>query len=240
MSTAQKKPVIVALDFSDSRQTLGFVEQLDPKLCRVKVGFELFVSSGPDLVRNLVAQGFDIFLDLKFHDIPNTVAAACAAASELGVWMLNIHATGGRTMMEVAKQAVSNTQNRPNIIGVSVLTSLADDDLKKIGISRSVTEQVQELASLAKAAGLDGVVCSGQEASILRASLGEDFLLVTPGIRPRGYGSDDQKRIMDPVEAVKAGANYLVIGRPITQASRPMEVLRAVNDQIASMLVDRP
>jgi orotidine-5'-phosphate decarboxylase len=236
VSTAQKKPVIVALDFSDSRRTLGFVEQLDPNLCRVKIGFELFVFSGPDLVRNLVAQGFDVFLDLKFHDIPNTVAAACAAASELGVWMLNVHTWGGQTMMEAAKQAVIKTQNRPKIIGVSVLTSLDDDDLKKIGMSRAVSEQVQILASLAKAAGLDGVVCSAQEASILRASLGEDFLLVTPGIRPVGYGSDDQKRIMDPAEAVKAGAHYLVIGRPITRSSHPMGVLRAINDQIASMM----
>ncbi len=236
MPIAQNKPVIVALDFSDSRETLGFVEQLDPKLCRVKVGFELFVSSGPDLVRNLVAQEFDVFLDLKFHDIPNTVAAACAAASELGVWMLNVHTSGGRTMMEAAKQAVSKTQNRPKIIGVSVLTSLNDDDLKQIGMSRTVSKQTQELASLAKAAGLDGVVCSGQEASILRASLGEDFTLVTPGIRPRGYASDDQKRIMDPVEAVKAGAHYLVIGRPVTRASHPLEVLRTINDQIASLI----
>jgi orotidine-5'-phosphate decarboxylase len=236
VSTIQKKPVIVALDFSDSRGALGFVEQLDPKLCRVKIGFELFVSSGPDLVRNLVAKGFDVFLDLKFHDIPNTVAAACAAASKLGVWMLNVHTSGGRTMMEAAKQAVSKTQNRPKIIGVSVLTSLDEDDLKKIGMRRIVSEQTQALASLAKAAGLDGVVCSGQEASILRETLGEDFLLVTPGIRPAGYGSDDQKRIMDPAQAVKAGAHYLVIGRPITRASHPIGVLRAINDQIASMM----
>jgi orotidine-5'-phosphate decarboxylase len=236
VSITQKKPVIVALDFSDSRATLGFVKQLDPKLCSVKIGFELFVSSGPDLVRNLVTQGFDVFLDLKFHDIPNTVAAACAAASKLGVWMLNVHTSGGRTMMEAAKQAVSKIQNRPKIIGVSVLTSLDDDDLKQIGMSRTVSGQAQALASLAKAAGLDGVVCSGQEASILRETLGEDFLLVTPGIRPVGYGSNDQKRMMDPTEAVKAGAHYLVIGRPITRASHPTEVLRAINDQIASMM----
>jgi orotidine-5'-phosphate decarboxylase len=236
VSTAHKKPVIVALDFSDNRETLGFVEQLDPKLCRVKIGFELFVSSGPDLVRKLVAQGFDVFLDLKFHDIPNTVAAACAAASKLGVWMLNVHTSGGQTMMEAAKQAMSATQNRPKIIGVSVLTSLDDDDLKKIGMNRPVSEQALALASLAKAAGLDGVVCSAQEASILRTSLGEDFLLVTPGIRSGRNGSDDQKRIMDPVEAVKAGAHYLIIGRPITRASHPLGVLRAINDQIASMM----
>jgi orotidine-5'-phosphate decarboxylase len=235
VSTVQKKPVIVALDFSDTQGTLDFVEQLDPKSCRVKIGFELFVSSGPDLVRNLIAQGFDVFLDLKFHDIPNTVAAACAAASKLGVWMLNVHTSGGRTMMEAAKQAVNKTQNRPKIIGVSVLTSFDDNDLKKIGVSHTVSEQAQALASLAKEAGLDGVVCSGQEASMLRKTLGEDFLLVTPGIRPAGYGSDDQKRIMDPAEAVKAGAHYLVIGRPITRASHPMGVLRAINDQIASM-----
>jgi orotidine-5'-phosphate decarboxylase len=227
-----QKRIIVALDFPNSQEALQFVEHLDPELCRLKVGFELFVSAGPELLKILHNKGFDIFLDLKLHDIPNTVAAACRSAARLGVWMINVHASGGRDMLEAARDALVPMINAPKLIAVTVLTSLADDDLLDIGVQRKVQEQTLGLAELARATGLDGVVCSAQETSLLRQNLGDKFLLVTPGIRPRGVISDDQKRVMTPTEAVNLGSDYLVIGRPITQAADPMAVIFSINSQI--------
>jgi len=227
------KRIIVALDFPNAQDALQFVQQLDPEFCRLKVGFELFVSAGPELVKMLHNKGFDIFLDLKLHDIPNTVAAACRAAASLGVWMLNVHAAGGRDMLEAAKKALAPMEkDAPKLIAVTVLTSLADNDLLDIGVQRKVSEQALRLAKLADAAGLDGVVCSAQEAPLLRQKLGDKFVLVTPGIRLQDDASHDQKRVMTPIEAVKSGSDYLVIGRPITQAADPMAVIRSTNTLI--------
>lgn len=224
--------VIVALDFPDAEQALAFADGLDPTQCRLKVGFELFVAAGPGLVEALVGRGFSVFLDLKFHDIPNTVASACRAAAELGVWMINVHAFGGRRMMEAAREALAGRAQRPRLIAVTVLTSMADEDLAGVGVARGAGDQAVYLAGLAREAGLDGVVCSAQEAEAMRARLGPDFLLVTPGIRPAGAEAGDQRRIMTPAAAVAAGADYLVIGRPITRAPDPAAVLRAVNAEL--------
>lgn len=224
--------LIVALDFANAQQALQFVEQLDPDSCRLKVGFELFVSAGPSLVEALVKQGFKVFLDLKLHDIPNTVAAACRAAARLGVWMLNVHASGGRSMLEAAKNAMAGVDSAPLLIAVTVLTSLDDRDLGQIGIERSVQDQTLGLAALAQSVGIDGVVCSAHEAQFLRQNLGDEFVLVTPGIRLHESSSDDQKRIMTPVEALRMGSDYLVIGRPITQAVDPRTAVRMINAKI--------
>ena len=228
--------IIVALDFSSTEQVFAFTDRVDPGLCRLKVGKELFTHAGPDLVRSLVDKGFDIFLDLKFHDIPNTVAKACTAAAELGVWMMNIHASGGRPMMEAAYEALTKRKGRrPLLIGVTVLTSLDRNDLNEMGILSSPAEQVLRLARLAQVSGLDGVVCSPQEVKVLRGELGKKFLLVTPGIRPAGSDQGDQKRVMIPVDAIQAGSNYLVIGRPITQADDPVKVLNTINQEISAL-----
>lgn len=230
------KPIIVALDFSSPDEALRFTDKLDPNLCRLKVGFELFVSAGPSLIRSLVSRNFDVFLDLKFYDIPNTVAAACAAASKLGIWMLNVHAIGGVTMMRAARNAVRGLANPPKLIAVTVLTSLDTADLKESGINRTAIDQTVKLAELAQSADLDGVVCSPQEASALRQQYGKEFLLVTPGIRLQGSDSNDQKRILSPLQAIQAGANFLVVGRPIIQATDPLSVVHALNDQIGAKL----
>lgn len=230
---AEASRIIVALDFPAAEPALALVARLSPELCRLKVGKELFTRAGPQLVEKLVAQGFDVFLDLKFHDIPNTVAAACTAAAELGVWMLNVHALGGREMMQAARGALDKITHRPLLIAVTILTSMNEAALREVGLTRSAREHVLELATLAQAAGLDGVVCSAQEAQVLRATLGERFTLVTPGIRPGGADAGDQKRIMTPSDAIAAGANYLVIGRPVTQASDPLAVLAAIQQEIA-------
>lgn len=227
--------VIVALDFPDARAARAFVEPLTPSQCRLKVGFELFVSEGPALVAHLVERGFDVFLDLKFHDIPNTVAAACRAAAGLGVWMVNVHASGGRVMMSRAREAVDASAHRPKIIAVTVLTSMDDTDLAGIGVTRPAAAQAVELARLTHDCGLDGVVCSAAEAGQMRSACGEDFLLVTPGIRPGGSEQGDQKRIMTPSSAVEAGADYLVIGRPITQATDPVAMLESINAELAAL-----
>lgn len=204
-------------------------EKLDPSLCRVKVGKELFTVAGPQLVRDLVARGFQVFLDLKFHDIPNTVAAAVRAAAGLGVWMVNVHASGGARMMEAAVEALQSFgDSRPLLIGVTVLTSTAAEELAVVGVERGLEEQVLALASLAKDSGLDGVVCSAREAQALRGLCGADFALVTPGIRPAGAAADDQRRIVTPAQALEWGADYLVIGRPITAAADPMAALRQI------------
>ncbi len=224
--------VIVALDFPDARSALGLASKLDPAACRIKVGKELFTIAGPELVRDLVGKGFGVFLDLKFHDIPNTVAAACRAASELGVWMLNVHASGGRKMMEAAREAVDKASHKPLLIGVTVLTSMDEAGLHETGINMSPREQVLNLAGLVQRSGLDGVVCSAQEVSDLRARFGKEFVLVTPGIRPAGAEIGDQTRIMTPANAIRAGSDYLVIGRPITQAPDPLAALKSIQDEI--------
>jgi orotidine-5'-phosphate decarboxylase len=226
--------IIVALDFPDAASALALVDRLDPALCRLKVGKELFTVAGPDLVRALVARGYEVFLDLKFHDIPNTVAAACRAAAGLGVWMMNVHASGGRRMMQAAREALAELPQRPLLIGVTVLTSMSAEDLAETGIAAEPADQVMRLASLTQACGLDGVVCSAQEAALLRQRLGEDFRLVTPGIRPAGSEAGDQRRVMTPTQAIAAGATDLVIGRPITAASDPVKVLQSINDEIRS------
>lgn len=224
--------IIVALDFAEVSQALTVVARLNPSLCRLKVGKELFVRGGPMLVEKLLAQGFQVFLDLKFHDIPNTVAQACKAAAELGVWMLNVHILGGRKMLEAARDAVEKTSQRPMLIGVTLLTSMDDSDLREIGIGGTVEEQVVRLAGLAHQTGLDGVVCSAHEARSLRVRYGPDFCLVTPGIRPAGSVAQDQRRIMTPTEALRAGADYLVIGRPISQSPDPYQVLATIQSEI--------
>ncbi len=224
--------IIVALDFQDAASALALADQLDPDLCRLKVGKELFTVAGPDLVRTLVARGFEVFLDLKFHDIPNTVAAACRAAADLGVWMMNVHASGGRRMMTAAHEALATLARPPLLIAVTVLTSMDEADLHEMGIVDSPRDQVLRLARLTQACKLDGVVCSAMEAALLRAELGADFRLVTPGIRPAGAGGDDQRRVMTPAAALQAGASDLVIGRPITAAADPSQALKIIQNEI--------
>ena len=224
--------IIVALDYADAASALALVERLDPALCRLKMGKELFTAAGPDLVRALVARGFEVFLDLKFHDIPNTVAAACRAAASLGVWMMNVHASGGRRMMEAAREALADLPHPPLLIAVTVLTSMSAEDLGEVGVAGSPADQVLRLARLTQACKLDGVVCSAQEAGLLRADLGTDFRLVTPGIRPAGADTGDQRRVMTPVEALRAGATDLVIGRPITAAPDPLAALQQIRSDI--------
>lgn len=222
-------PIIVAVDFSDVKSAWNFIDQVDPKDCRLKIGKELFTHAGPDFIRQIKHKGFDIFLDLKFHDIPNTVAKAVAAAADLGVWMTNVHASGGSRMMTAAKDALySYGKDAPLLIAVTVLTSMESADLQEIGINVSPLEQATRLASLAKNCGLDGVVCSAKEVQSFRTRLGSDFKLVTPGIRPAGSNPDDQRRIMTPQRAQAAGSDYLVIGRPITQAEDPTRALHAI------------
>lgn len=220
--------ILIALDYSQEQQAIELVAQLDPALCRLKVGKEMFTHFGPVFIDKLQRRGFQVFLDLKYHDIPNTVAAACAAAADLGVWMINVHALGGRRMMLAAAEALAKKSQPPLLIAVTVLTSMSQEDLSEMGITRSPGELALSLATLAKNAGLDGIVCSAQEAAVMRQRLGKDFLLVTPGIRLADSAQDDQRRIMTPRAAIQAGASYLVIGRPITQAENPVAVLRNI------------
>ena len=224
--------IIVALDYAAAQPALEIAARLDPALCHVKVGKELFTAAGPALVETLVARGFGVFLDLKFHDIPNTVASACKAAARLGVWMMNVHAAGGRSMMQAAREALEGHAQRPRVIAVTVLTSMGESDLADIGMQGSPQEVVLRLARLAQGAGLDGVVCSAQEAHLLRAACGAGFNLVTPGIRLAAAALDDQKRIMTPRAAIEAGADYLVIGRPITQSVDPVATLQRIQREI--------
>lgn len=214
---------------------LLLVDQLDPQLCKIKIGKELFTAVGPDMVKAVQGRGFDVFLDLKFHDIPNTTAQAVLAAADLGVWMVNVHASGGRDMMQTTKQRLSAGGYATQLIAVTVLTSMAASDLREIGITVDPAEQVSRLARLTAECGLDGVVCSAQEANRLRAELGQDFVLVTPGIRPAGSAQDDQKRIVTPVDAMQQGATHLVIGRPITQAMQPKQVLQDIYTQLQAL-----
>lgn len=217
--------LIVAMDYHNAADCLAMARRLNPKWCRLKVGKELFTSAGPALVEQLMALGYDVFLDLKFHDIPNTTAGAVKAAAELGVWMVNVHASGGERMLLAARERLEQVQGpRPLLIAVTVLTSMEEGELRALGVERSPDQQVLHLARLSQRCGLDGVVCSAREAATLRNELGDDFALVTPGIRPAGSPADDQRRTMTPGEAIAAGSHYLVVGRPITQATDPAQV----------------
>ena len=228
--------IIVALDFNSSSQAVEFVDTLDPKLCRLKIGKELFTAAGPNLVETMIKKEFDVFLDLKFHDIPNTVANAVKVAADLGVWMLNVHISGGSTMMKSAKDAIiSHGGCKPILIGVTVLTSISSAELSEIGINNDLKDQVVQLAKLAYQSGLDGVVCSAEEAKLLRNSMPADFILVTPGIRREQDAAGDQKRVITPSQAIRNGSDYLVVGRPITQAASPSAALAAFNSEIASI-----
>jgi len=227
-----KGPLIVALDFDTATEALDLVDLLDPDTCRVKVGKQLFTREGPAILKALGARGFDVFLDLKFHDIPNTVANACVAAAEQGAWMVNVHASGGSRMMVAARDALAKLSNPPKLIAVTVLTSMAPEDLFETGTPASPMERVLLLAELAQQAGMDGVVCSAQEAQQLRARLGPDFNLVTPGIRLPEDNVGDQRRVLSPSDALAAGANYLVVGRPITAASDPAGALERIRSSI--------
>ncbi len=229
--------IIIALDYPSAAPALALVERLQPELCRLKVGKELFTAAGPAVLEKLMRRGFEIFLDLKFHDIPNTTAQACKAAAELGVWMVNVHALGGRKMLTAAADAISNTSSKPpKLIAVTMLTSMAQEDLADIGIQATPAEMVLRLATLARDCGLDGVVCSAQEAELLRKHCGTEFILVTPGIRPAQASLDDQSRVMTPQAALQAGSSYLVIGRPITQAADPLQALLNINKEIGVVL----
>lgn len=224
--------IIVALDYPEAAPALALAGRLQPGLCRLKVGKELFTAAGPALLEQLMRRGFEIFLDLKFHDIPNTTAQACKAAAGLGVWMVNVHALGGRKMLEAAREAIAQSAHQPKLIAVTLLTSMAQDDLAGIGIDATPAEMVLRLATLARDSGLDGVVCSAQEAALLRRQCGGGFCLVTPGIRPADAAADDQSRIMTPRSAIKAGSSYLVIGRPITRAADPLQALLDINQEL--------
>lgn len=227
-------PIIVALDFPSMAQAGELVDRLSPERCRLKVGKELFTRGGPAFVEKLVSRGYDVFLDLKFHDIPNTVAAACRAAAELGVWMVNVHAQGGRRMMESARDALQGSTHQPLLIAVTILTSMGEEDIREVGLTGTPADNVRRLALLAESAGLDGVVCSPKEVSMLRESVGSDFKLVTPGIRPRWAAKGDQTRITTPAEAMALGSSYLVIGRPITGAEEPLQALEAIENELMS------
>ncbi|MDO8291450.1 MAG: orotidine-5'-phosphate decarboxylase [Gallionella sp.] len=224
--------IIIALDYPAAAPALALAERLQPELCRLKVGKELFTATGPGLLEQLMKRGFEIFLDLKFHDIPNTAAQACKAAASLGVWMVNVHALGGRRMLEAAHDAIAHSTQQPKLIAVTMLTSMAQEDLADIGIDATPAEMVLRLAKLAQDSGLDGVVCSAQEAALLREQCGNEFCLVTPGIRPLQASLDDQSRVMTPLAALQAGASYLVIGRPITKAADPLQALLDINQEI--------
>jgi len=233
------KRILVALDYPTAEQAMAMAQQLDPEVCRVKVGKELFTRCGPAIVESLHGLGFELFLDLKFHDIPNTVAKACAAAAELGVWMVNVHASGGRRMMEAAREAVeksSSADQRTKLIAVTVLTSMERSDLQEIGLDIDPLEQVKRLAALTQRSGLDGVVCSAQEAAELRTQAGDGFELITPGIRPANAEKGDQRRVMTPAEAIAAGSTYLVVGRPITGAVDPSAAAAAIQAEVSAAL----
>jgi len=227
--------IIIALDYPNAVPALALADRLDPSLCRLKVGKELFTATGPALLEQFMTRGFEIFLDLKYHDIPNTTAQACKAAASLGVWMVNVHALGGRKMMEAARDAIAHSVQPPKLIAVTMLTSMAQQDLAEIGINATPADMVLRLATLARDSGLDGVVCSAQEAALLRKHCGNGFCLVTPGIRPAHASLDDQSRVMSPQAAMQAGSSYLVIGRPITGATDPLQALLEINQEIAGV-----
>lgn len=228
--------VIVALDYPAVSPAMDLLGRLDPAQCRVKIGKEMFTRAGPAFVEQVASKGFEIFLDLKYHDIPNTVAAACAAAADMGVWMMNVHASGGRKMMTAAAERVATLRDRPLLIAVTILTSLGQDDIAEIGYGGTPADNVRRLAALAEDSGLDGVVCSPLEVSPLRNDRAASFLLVTPGVRPAGAATDDQKRVMTPGDAIRAGASYLVVGRPITGAPDPLASLAVINAEVEQAL----
>lgn len=225
----ENKNIVVALDFDKQNDALNLIDRLDPNLCRLKIGKEMFTHFGPEFVKTVHNKGFDVFLDLKFHDIPNTVAKAVKAAADLGVWMVNVHASGGSKMMNAAREILlPYGKDAPLLIAVTVLTSMSKEDLLDLGINKEPEEQVNFLAGLAHKAGMDGVVCSAQEATMLKSNYGKDFKLVTPGIRTADASSDDQKRIMTPERAVQAGSDYLVIGRAITKSANPIQTMKDI------------
>ncbi len=235
MTITEKGPrIVVALDFPSDKPALELVAALDPSLCRLKVGKEMFTRFGPPFVEALVKKDFDVFLDLKFHDIPNTVAAACAAAADLGVWMTNLHASGGRRMMEAARERLDGLSHKPLLVAVTILTSLGQDDIAAAGFSGTPAENVMRLARLAESSGMDGIVCSPLEAADVRSGVSSGFLLVTPGVRPRQAVLDDQLRVMTPSDALNCGADYLVIGRPITAAPDPLQSLQDILTDIVA------
>ena len=225
--------VIVALDYADAESAMALIDRLQPSACKLKVGKELFIAVGPAFVTTITERGFDVFLDLKFHDIPNTVAQACRAAAQLGVWMIDVHALGGRGMMIAAREAIESAPSRPNLIAVTVLTSMGEPELCEVGIDASPLVEAMRLAELAAECGLDGVVCSAHEAGAIRDRLGSRFLRVTPGIRLPDDRVGDQKRVMTPQDAIESGASYLVVGRPVTRAADPLAVLATINRAIA-------
>jgi orotidine-5'-phosphate decarboxylase len=235
MADMHKSRVIVALDYPDAASAMQLVARLTPDLCRLKVGKELFTRAGPRLVEDLAAHGFDVFLDLKFHDIPNTVASACQAAADLGVWMMNVHALGGERMLQAAKEGVTRATHTPLLIAVTILTSMDESDLAAVGLAGSPLDNVLRLAQLAQQSGMDGVVCSSRETPVLRAQLDPGFRLITPGIRPAGSQADDLRRVMTPVDAINSGSDYLVIGRPVTRADDPVSVLRTINSELSAL-----
>jgi orotidine-5'-phosphate decarboxylase len=221
--------ILVAMDYDNPRDCLAMAKRLSPDQCRLKVGKELFTAAGPQVVESLMGLGFEVFLDLKFHDIPNTTAKAVQAAANLGVWMVNVHASGGERMMSAAREAIEKSStNKPLLIAVTVLTSMEQSDLLGVGITKSPAEQVELLSTLAKRSGMDGIVCSAQEAQLMRSLHGEDFVLVTPGIRPADSAPDDQRRTLTPREAMIAGSHYLVVGRPITRAEDPVAMCNTI------------
>ena len=227
-------PVVVALDYPDIALAMDMAQRLDPEKCRVKVGKELYTASGPVILEKLHTLGFDVFLDLKFHDIPNTCAKAVGVAADLGVWMVNVHASGGRRMMEAARNELEKKKHQPLLIGVTVLTSMEQSDLSEVGLNLDPQEQVRRLALLTEKAGLDGVVCSAQEVELIRNNCSSDFLTVTPGIRPAGSDHADQRRVLTPQQALAAGVNYMVIGRPITQSADPALVCHNILDSLSA------
>ncbi len=228
MTNPETPQIIVALDFSERKPLEDLVSQLDPAHCRLKVGKELFTRFGPEIVEWIQSRGFSVFLDLKFHDIPNTAAQAVKAAAGLGVWMVNVHASGGRKMMASCREVLEQFSNPPLLIGVTMLTSLSSADIREVGFAIPTGQLVERLAALTKACGLDGVVCSAQEATSLRQNLGSEFCLVTPGIRPASAAADDQSRVVTPSQALQNGSHYLVIGRPVTQAANPAVALQEI------------
>lgn len=233
-TSVSPSPIVVALDYPDQAAALRMAQQLDPKQCRVKVGKELFTSAGPAVVEQLQLLGFQVFLDLKFHDIPNTTSKAVAAAASMGVWMVNVHASGGRRMMEACREVLQQHRHQPLLIAVTVLTSMSEDDMLELGYNGPIVDRVLALATLAQSSGMDGVVCSAQEVELLTQKLGREFTLVTPGIRPADSAGDDQRRTMTPHEALQAGSDYLVIGRPITQASDPAYAVSQILSEITA------
>ena len=228
--------IIIALDYPNEAAAWQLIDQLDAKMCRLKIGKEMFTRLGPDFVRKVIDKGFDVFLDLKYHDIPNTVAAACEAGADLGVWMMNVHAAGGRKMMETAANRLAALSARPMLIAVTILTSLSAEEVAEIGYPGSPQDNVSRFSALTESSGLDGVVCSPLEASVLRGERSADFKLVTPGVRPATASMDDQTRVMTPGDAMHAGSDFLVVGRPITAAENPLEALIAINAEVNSAL----